>query len=145
MAKRFTHLGQLKGSKGGYMIKGDPIYSLTANNDGLMVRFSNLESIDDFYPGFDKHLDWKKALGQWVHVKITTVFGKSMKVTAIHVLRGGVGGGGLYGNVVYIGFESHATVGGNYFRAQNSLALGASQLKDYDTQYILSPYLLLYA
>ena len=39
VSNRFTHLGQLKGSKGGYMIKGDPIYSLTANDDGLMVRF----------------------------------------------------------------------------------------------------------
>lgn len=36
---RFTHLGQLKGSAGGYMIKGDPIYSLTANKYGLNVRF----------------------------------------------------------------------------------------------------------
>lgn len=39
VSKRFTFLGQLKGSKGGYMIKGDPIYSLTANNHGLNVRF----------------------------------------------------------------------------------------------------------
>lgn len=46
VAKKFTHIGQLKGSKGGKMIKGDPIYSLTANNNGLMVRFSNLESIE---------------------------------------------------------------------------------------------------
>lgn len=37
VTSRFTHLGQLKGSVGGYMIKGDPIYSLTANNKGLMV------------------------------------------------------------------------------------------------------------
>lgn len=39
VSKRFTFLGQLKGSKDGYMIKGDPIYSLTANNHGLNVRF----------------------------------------------------------------------------------------------------------
>lgn len=83
VAKRFTHLGQLKGSKGGYMIKGDPIYSLTANNSGLMVRFSNLESIEDFHPGMEKHMDWDKATGNWVHVTITTVFGQSMEVKGI--------------------------------------------------------------
>ena len=80
VAKRFTHIGQLKGSKGGYMIKGDPIYSLTANHHGLNVRFSNLESIEDYHDGFEKHLDWEKATGEWVHVKITTVFGESMEV-----------------------------------------------------------------
>ena len=80
VAKRFTHLGQLKGSKDGRMIKGDPIYSLTANNHGLNVRFSNLESIDDFHEGMEKHLDWNTATGEWVHVKITTVFGESMEV-----------------------------------------------------------------
>lgn len=80
VAKKFTHLGQLKGSVGGNMLKGDPIYSLTANNDGLMVRFSNKESIEDFHPGMKMHLDWDKATGEWVHVKITTVFGKSMEV-----------------------------------------------------------------
>ena len=80
VATRFTHLGQLKGSKGGYMIKGDPIYSLTANRHGLNVRFSNLESIEDYHDGFEKHLDWEKAAGEWVHVKITTVFGESMEV-----------------------------------------------------------------
>lgn len=80
VANRFTHLGQLKGSKGGYMISGDPIYSLTANDDGLMVRFSNLESIEDFHPGFEEHLDWTGSTGQWISVKITTVFGESMEV-----------------------------------------------------------------
>ena len=79
VATRFTHLGQLKGSKGGYMVKGDPIYSLTANKHGLNVRFSNLESIEDYHDGFEKHLDWEKATGKWVHVKITTVFGESME------------------------------------------------------------------
>jgi len=80
---RFTHLGQLKGSVGmggGKMVKGDPIYSLTANKDGLMVRFSNLESIEDFHEGLEKHLDWGDATGQWVHVKIVTTFGESMEV-----------------------------------------------------------------
>lgn len=80
VSKRFTHLGQLKGSAGGKMIKGDPIYSLTANSDGIMVRFSNEESCEDFYPGMKQHLDWEDATGEWVHVEITTVFGSSMKV-----------------------------------------------------------------
>lgn len=62
------------------MVKGDPIYSLTANNDGLMVRFSNLESIEDYHEGLEKHLDWGDATGQWVHVKIVTTFGESMEV-----------------------------------------------------------------
>lgn len=83
VATRFTHLGQLKGSAGGYMIKGDPIYSLTANKYGLMVRFSNLESIEDFHPGFDEHLDWDDASGEWVHVEIITTFGQSMVVRQI--------------------------------------------------------------
>ena len=39
VATRFTHLGQIKGSREGYMIKGDPLYSLTAKKYGLMVRF----------------------------------------------------------------------------------------------------------
>ena len=80
VAKKYTHLGQLKGSKNGEFVKLDPIYSLTANKDGLMVRFSNRDSTKDFYPGLEKHLDWDKATGEWVHVKITTVFGKSMEV-----------------------------------------------------------------
>lgn len=80
VTKRFTHLGQLKGSKGGNMLKGDPIYSLTANDKGLMVRFSNQESIEDYHPGMEKELDWEKATGDWVHVKITTIFGESMEV-----------------------------------------------------------------
>ena len=80
VAKKFTHLGQLKGSKNGNMVKLDPIYSLTANKDGLMVRFSNRDSTDNFHPGLEKHLDWDKATGEWVHVDITTVFGESMEV-----------------------------------------------------------------
>ena len=81
VSKRFTHLGQLKGSKGGYMVKGDPIFSLTANNRGLMVRFSNKESIDDYVDGMETHMDWDAATGEWVHVEIQTVFGRSMEVT----------------------------------------------------------------
>ena len=80
VAKKYTHLGQLKGSKNGNFVKLDPIYSLTANNDGLMVRFSNRDSTENFHPGLEKHLDWDKATGKWVHVKITTVFGESMEV-----------------------------------------------------------------
>lgn len=80
MPLRFTHLGQLKGSKGGYMIEGDPVYSLTANDKGLQVRFSNKDTIVDFEPGLSTALDWEAATGKWVHVKITTVFGKSMEV-----------------------------------------------------------------
>ena len=80
VAKKFTPLGQLKGSKHGNMVKLDPIYSLTANKDGLMVRFSNRDSTDNFHPGLEKHLDWDKATGEWVHVDITTVFGESMEV-----------------------------------------------------------------
>lgn len=62
------------------MIKGDPIYSLTANKHGLMVRFSNLESIEDFHAGLDDFLDWEDATGEWVHVEIIAVFGTSMEV-----------------------------------------------------------------
>ncbi|CAM9604350.1 unnamed protein product [Sphacelaria rigidula] len=80
VANRFTHLGQLKGSAGGYMIKGDPIYSLTANNKGLMVRFSNLESIEDYHPGMEEFMSWEDATGEWVNVEIVTVFGESMEV-----------------------------------------------------------------
>lgn len=81
VSKRYTHLGQLKGAVDQYsMITGDPIYSLTANTDGLMVRFSNRDTTENFIEGLEKHLDWNKATGQWVHVTITTVFGESMEV-----------------------------------------------------------------
>eukprot|EP00752_Nemacystus_decipiens_P010979 g9756.t1 len=88
VATRFTHLGQLKGSAGGYMIKGDPIYSLTANKHGLQVRFSNLETIEDFHPGMEEELDWEKATGEWVHVEIITTFGKSMEVNISGAVNG---------------------------------------------------------
>lgn len=81
VSKRYTHLGQLKGAVDPKsMISGDPIYSLTANTDGLMVRFSNRDTTDNFIEGLEKHLDWNQATGQWVHVTITTVFGESMEV-----------------------------------------------------------------
>eukprot|EP00904_Undaria_pinnatifida_P008919 jgi/Undpi1/5157/HiC_scaffold_19.g08508.m1 len=88
VATRFTHLGQIKGSKGGYMIKGDPIYSLTANKYGLMVRFSNKDTIEDFHPGLEKYLNWEDATGEWVDVKITTVFGRSMEVEISGAVKG---------------------------------------------------------
>ncbi|CAB1114978.1 unnamed protein product [Ectocarpus sp. CCAP 1310/34] len=88
VATRFTHLGQLKGSAGGYMIKGDPIYSLTANKHGLHVRFSNLESIEDYHDGLDMPLDWDAATGEWVHVEIITTFGQSMEVNISGAVSG---------------------------------------------------------
>ncbi|CAB1105416.1 unnamed protein product [Ectocarpus sp. CCAP 1310/34] len=88
VATRFTHLGQLKGSAGGYMIKGDPIYSLTANKHGLHVRFSNLETIEDYHDGLDMPLDWDAVTGEWVHVEIITTFGKSMVVNISGAVSG---------------------------------------------------------
>ncbi|CAN0343649.1 unnamed protein product, partial [Ectocarpus sp. 12 AP-2014] len=78
--QRSTRAPGNRGSAGGYMIKGDPIYSLTANKHGLHVRFSNLESIEDYHDGLDMPLDWDAATGEWVHVEIITTFGKSMVV-----------------------------------------------------------------
>ena len=80
VGKLFTILGQLKGDTGEEMIKGVPIYSIVANDDGIMVRFSNLDSIDDHYKGLDDFLSWEDALGKWVHVKVTTVLGESREV-----------------------------------------------------------------
>ncbi|CAM9124200.1 unnamed protein product [Hapterophycus canaliculatus] len=73
--------GDKSGSANGYMVKGDPIYSLTANKHGLHVRFSNRESIEDYHDGFDEPLDWEDCTGEWVHVEIVTTFGKSMVVS----------------------------------------------------------------
>ena len=42
VGRQYTHFGQLKGDEsydGTSMIFGVPIFSLTANLDGLMVRF----------------------------------------------------------------------------------------------------------
>lgn len=81
VGKLFTILGQLKGDVDGSMIKGVPIYSIVANRDGIMVRFSNLDkTIPDYHPGFEEALNWEDALGKWVHVEITTVLGESMEV-----------------------------------------------------------------
>lgn len=93
VADKFTHFGQLKGSLNGYMVYGDPIYSLTANSDGIMVRFSNKESIEIFHEGLSEHLSWEDASGEWVHVKITTVFGQSMEVRHTSISRSVTVGG----------------------------------------------------
>eukprot|EP00752_Nemacystus_decipiens_P001582 g1543.t1 len=90
---RYTHFGQLKGTIGkgkvkGVMIKGDPIFSLTANTDGLMVRFSNRGSTSNFHEGLEKHLKWADTTGLWVHVKIVTTFGESMEVTLSGAVEG---------------------------------------------------------
>lgn len=47
----------------------------------IQVRFSNKESIDDYVPGMEEFLPWEDATGEWVHVEIVTVFGKSMEVS----------------------------------------------------------------
>ncbi|CBN74037.1 conserved unknown protein [Ectocarpus siliculosus] len=70
------------------MVKGDPIYSLTANKHGLHVRFSNLESIEDYHDGLDMPLDWDAATGEWVHVEIITTFGQSMEVNISGAVSG---------------------------------------------------------
>lgn len=47
---RFTHIGQIKGAyHGKKTVDGDPIVSISANDYGLHVRFSNKASIEDFY------------------------------------------------------------------------------------------------
>ncbi|CAM9733841.1 unnamed protein product, partial [Choristocarpus tenellus] len=80
VADKFTHIGQLKGSKGEGMLDGDALCSITANSEGLNVRFSNQGgSIDDFIVD-GSYLDWEDALGEWTHVKITAIFGQEMKV-----------------------------------------------------------------
>lgn len=73
-----TRFGQLKGSSGGFLLKGDPLMAITATNDGLNVRFANLDS--NRRNGMDRFLSWEAATGEWVHVVITTTFGRSMKV-----------------------------------------------------------------
>lgn len=81
VGKLFTILGQLKGSADGEMLKGVPLYSIVANRNGIMVRFSNLdETIPNYHPGLDNYLSWEDALGKWVHVEVTSVLGKSMEV-----------------------------------------------------------------
>lgn len=60
---------------------GDPIVSISANDKGLHVRFSNKDSIEDYYTDDDWYVDWDDATGEWVDVTISTVFGRSMEVS----------------------------------------------------------------
>ena len=79
-----TRLGQLKGSSNGFLLEGDPMMQIAATNDGINVRFSNLE--DEWINGIDNFLSWEDATGDWVHVQIRTTFGKSMQVKASQLL-----------------------------------------------------------
>lgn len=73
-----TRLGQMKGVDNGFQLKGNPLFSLTANNNGINVRFNNEES--DNVEGMDEYLSWEDSVGEWVNVEIKTTFGKSMEV-----------------------------------------------------------------
>ncbi|CAM9203087.1 unnamed protein product [Ectocarpus sp. 8 AP-2014] len=73
-----SRLGQMKGVSGGFQLLGNPLFSVTANNDGINVRFNNDES--DIVEGMDEFLSWEDATGEWVNVEIQTTFGKSMEV-----------------------------------------------------------------
>lgn len=73
-----TRLGQMKGVSSGFQLKGNPLFSVTANNNGINVRFNNEESGN--VEGMDEYLSWEDSLGEWVHVEIKTTFGKSMEV-----------------------------------------------------------------
>ncbi|CAM9880751.1 unnamed protein product [Ectocarpus sp. 12 AP-2014] len=90
LGKRFTHIGQIKGAyNGGQTVDGDPIVSISANLDGLHVRFSNIDkTIPDYYTHDSWYRNWEDATGEWVHVTIDTVFGESMEVE----FAGGVSG-----------------------------------------------------
>lgn len=65
------------------MVSGVPIYSLTANTDGLMVRFSNLDTMENFHSGFEELLSWEDCTDEWVNVEIITTFGESMEVRPV--------------------------------------------------------------
>lgn len=68
----------MKGVSRGFQLLGSPLFSLTANNNGINVRFNNKES--DKVEGMDEYLSWEDSVGEWVHVEIKTTFGKSMEV-----------------------------------------------------------------
>lgn len=74
-----TRLGQMKGVSRGFQLKGNPLFSVTANNKGLNVRFNN-EDYDNV-EGMDEYLSWEDSTGEWVNVEIKTTFGKSMEVS----------------------------------------------------------------
>lgn len=78
-----TRLGQMKGVSSGFQLKGNPLFSLTANNNGINVRFNNEDS--DNVVGMDEYLSWEDSVGEWVDVEIKTTFGKSMEVCARNV------------------------------------------------------------
>lgn len=79
-----TRLGQMKGVDNGFQLKGNPLFSLTANNNGINVRFNNEDS--DNVEGMDEYLSWEDSIGEWVHVEIKTTFGKSMEVRMIQTI-----------------------------------------------------------
>lgn len=79
-----TRLGQMKGVDNGFQLKGNPLFSLTANNNGINVRFNNEDS--DNVEGMDEYLSWEDSIGEWVHVEIKTTFGKSMEVRTIQTI-----------------------------------------------------------
>ncbi|CAM9979298.1 unnamed protein product [Discosporangium mesarthrocarpum] len=82
VSDRFTHMGQIKPSKGKKMVGGDAICSISANNKGLHVRFSNQGgSINDYLNVGDQYIDWGKVAGNWVDVVIEMTLKESMKVT----------------------------------------------------------------
>lgn len=92
-----TRFGQMKGTSKGFQLSGNPLYALTATNDGINVRFSR--DGGDYVEGMTESLSWEDATGEWVDVEITTTFGKSMEVRADNffvllshprALRGGV-------------------------------------------------------
>lgn len=82
-----TRIGQMKGVSSGFQLKGNPLFSLTANNNGINVRFNNKESGN--VEGMDEYLSWEDSAGEWVHVEIQTTFGKSMEVSVVCAKKGG--------------------------------------------------------
>lgn len=73
-----TRFGQMKGVSSGFQLKGNPLFSITANNNGINVRFNNDDS--DTVEGMDGYLSWENSVGEWVDVEVKTTFGKSMEV-----------------------------------------------------------------
>ncbi|CAM9214400.1 unnamed protein product [Choristocarpus tenellus] len=85
---RFTHIGQVKPAIGKSMVNGDALMSITANDKGVNVRFSNQGgSIEDYLVVGD-YLSWEDCLGSWTHVKITSTFGSSMEVKLSGAISG---------------------------------------------------------
>lgn len=74
-----TRFGQMKGVSRGFQLKGNPLFSITANNNGINARFNNEDY--DRVEGMDEYLSWEDSTGEWVNVEIKTTFGKSMEVS----------------------------------------------------------------